>query len=74
MSSKLVTKAPLAQKKNGYTKTTALKAGCVPIASLLYASAITHSQITYFNQRRIIADAQKERLAQAKIQTDSAKR
>ncbi|KXN83792.1 Cytochrome c oxidase assembly factor 6 [Leucoagaricus sp. SymC.cos] len=40
----------------------------------LYEANCAESWIVYFNQRRIIADAQKERLAQAKMQNDNAKR
>lgn len=39
-----------------------------------YENNCAKSWIQYFNQRRIIADAQKERLAQAKIQADNSKR
>ncbi|KAF5359890.1 hypothetical protein D9756_002945 [Leucocoprinus leucothites] len=39
-----------------------------------YEDDCAKSWIEYFNQRRIIADAQKERLAQAKMQNDNSKR
>ncbi|KAF9450459.1 hypothetical protein P691DRAFT_701170 [Macrolepiota fuliginosa MF-IS2] len=40
----------------------------------LYENNCAKSWIAYFNQRRIIADAQKERLAQAQLQSGNTKR
>ncbi|XP_006458950.1 hypothetical protein AGABI2DRAFT_66754 [Agaricus bisporus var. bisporus H97] len=40
----------------------------------LYEDNCAKSWITYFNQRRVLADAQKDRLAQAQAQADSARK
>ncbi|KAF8905678.1 cytochrome oxidase c subunit VIb-domain-containing protein, partial [Mucidula mucida] len=40
----------------------------------LYKMNCAESWIEYFNQRRVIADAQKQRLAQARTQAQNAKR
>jgi hypothetical protein len=54
---------------------TVQKAGYVP-CHVVFAprDSLLHKKIEYFNQRRVIADAQKDRLAQANTQAKTAKR
>ena len=57
----------------GVVKAGAEEGKCAP-EEKKYGESCAKSWIEYFNQRRIIADAQKDRLAQAATQAQNAKR
>ena len=75
VSLKLEKKVRLALLKTRSTKGIARKAGYVQLNNEIIR-ALSSSfvvQIDYFNQRRVIAEAQKDRLARAAAQAEEAK-